>query len=84
MKPHRTFSLPFGIELTVDDGIANIESRLPEALPDLRDPVENRRIAGVVEGVEQLLLSLARVGIDLSDPRFARAIDDCVANLQAS
>jgi hypothetical protein len=46
-------------------------------------PVENGRIVGVVEGVKQLLLSLARVGIDLSNPQFAPAIKDCVANLQS-
>ncbi|MDN7916090.1 hypothetical protein QZM77_38165, partial [Burkholderia cepacia] len=33
-----------------------IESNSPEALPSFSDPVENGRIVGVVEGVEQLLL----------------------------
>lgn len=83
MDKNRAFLLPFGIDLTVEDGIASIESNLPEALPSFSDPVENGRIAGVVEGVEQLLLSLARVGIDLSNPQFARAIHDCVANLHS-
>jgi len=59
------------------------ETGLPEAFPRFSDPVENGRIVGVVEGVEQMLLSLARVGIDLSNPQFAEAIHDCVANLQA-
>lgn len=83
MNRTREFLLPFGIDLRVEDGIASIESDLPEALPSFSDPVENGRIVGVVEGVEQLLLSLARVGIDLSNPQFAQAINDCVANLQS-
>jgi hypothetical protein len=83
MNETREFLLPFGIDLRVEDGIASIESDLPEALPNFRDPVENGRIVGVVEGVEQLLLSLARVGIYLSDPQFAQAINDCVANLRS-
>lgn len=64
MDMNRVFLLPFGIDLRVADEIASIESNLPVALPDFSDPVENARIVGVVEGVEQLLLSLARVGID--------------------
>lgn len=83
MDENRAFLLPFGIDLRVEDGIASIESNLPEALPSFSDPVENGRIVGVVEGDEQLLLSLARVGIDLSNPQFARAIHDCVANLHS-
>ncbi|MDN7861649.1 hypothetical protein QZM81_38185 [Burkholderia cepacia] len=83
MKNTREFLLPFGIDLRVEAGNASIESNLPEALPNFSDPVENGRIVGVVEGVEQLLLSLARVGIDLSNPLFAQAINDCVANLQS-
>jgi hypothetical protein len=83
MDKNRAFLLPFGIDLRVEGGVASIESNLPEALPSFSDPVENGRIAGVVEGVEQLLLSLARVGIDLSNPQFARAIHDCVANLHS-
>jgi hypothetical protein len=74
MDKNRAFLLPFGIELWVEDGIVSIESNLPEALPSFSDPVENGCIVGVVEGVEQLLLSLARVGIDLSNPQFAQAI----------
>ena len=83
MNKTREFLLPFGIDLRVEYGIASIESDLPEALPSFSDPVENGRIVGVVEGVEQLLLSLARVDIDLSNPQFAQAINDCVANLQS-
>lgn len=83
MNKDREFFLPFEIDLRVEDGIASIESHLPEALPGSGDPVENGRIVGVIEGVEQLLLSLARVGIELSDPQFAQAIRDCVANLQS-
>ncbi|WP_321819659.1 MULTISPECIES: hypothetical protein [unclassified Burkholderia] len=83
MNKTRKFLLPFGIDLRVEDGIASIESDLPEALPSFNDPVENGRIVGVVEGVEQLLPSLARVGVDLSNPQFEQAINDCVANLQS-
>jgi len=83
MDKNREFLLPFGIDLRVENGIAGIESHLPEALPSSSDPIENGRIVGVVEGVEQLLLSLARAGIDLSNPQFAQAIHDCVANLQS-
>lgn len=84
MDKNRAFLLPFGIDLRVEDGIASIESNLPEALASSGDPVENGRIVGVVEGVEQLLLSLARVGLNLSNPQVAQAIHDCVANLQSS
>lgn len=84
MDENRAFLLPFGIDLRVEDGIASIESNLPEALPSFSDPVENGRIVGVVEGVEQLLLSLARVGIDLSNPQFAQAIQDCIAKLHSA
>ncbi|WP_321918016.1 hypothetical protein [Paraburkholderia sp. J11-2] len=83
MDKNREFFLPFGVEISIEDGCASIESHLPEALPGFRDPVENGRIVGVVEGIEQLLLSLARVGIDLSNPQFAVAIRDCVAKLQS-
>ncbi|RQH08964.1 hypothetical protein [Paraburkholderia dinghuensis] len=83
MDKNREFLLPFGIEITIEDGCTSIESHLPEVLPAFRFPVENGRIVGVIEGVEQLLLSLARVGIDLSNPQFAEAIRDCVANLQS-
>lgn len=83
MNTSQEFLLPFGIDLRLEDGIASIESCLPETLPSFSDPVENGRIVGVVEGIEQLLLSLARVGIDLSHPQFARAVCDCVANLQS-
>lgn len=68
MNQTKEFLLPFGTNLIVEGGIASIESDLPEAFPSLSDPIENGRIVGVVEGVEQLLLSLARVGIDLSNP----------------
>jgi hypothetical protein len=84
MDKNRAFLLPFGIDLRVEDGIVSIESNLPDALPVFSDPVENGRIVGVVEGVEQLLLSLARVGIDLSNPQFAEAIHDCVSNLHSA
>ena len=75
--------LPYRINLRVEDGIASIESDLPEVLARFSDPVENGRIVGVVEGIEQFLLSLALVGIDLSNPQFAQAINDCVARLQS-
>ncbi|MBR8220713.1 hypothetical protein [Burkholderia ambifaria] len=58
MNKTREFLLPFGIDLRVEDGIASIESHLPEALPSFSDPVENGRIVGVVEGVEQLFFRL--------------------------
>jgi hypothetical protein len=48
----------------------------------MNDPVEIGGVVGVVESVEQLLLSLARFGVDLFEPRFAEAIRDCVAKLQ--
>ncbi|CAG9231482.1 conserved hypothetical protein [Burkholderia vietnamiensis] len=72
MDKNRAFLLPFGIDLWVEDGIARIESNLPEALASSGDPVENGRIVGVVEGVEQLLLSLARVGRSCPIPRSRR------------
>ncbi|WP_175033933.1 hypothetical protein [Burkholderia lata] len=83
MNTKREFLLPFGIEITVEHGNVSIESHLPEVLPSFHDPVGSGRIVGVVEGVEQLLRSLARVGIDLSHPHFAEAILDCVANLRS-
>lgn len=71
------FAFPHSLGRVVPD------ASLPEALPSFSDPVENGRIVGVVKGVEQLLLSLARVGIDLSNPQFAQAINDCVAKFQS-
>ena len=82
MKDNRQFELPFGICITVDDGVANIESNLPEQLAMKSNAVELGRVVGVVEGIEQLLLSLARAGVDLSGPAFAEAIRDCVEKLQ--
>jgi len=82
MKEDRRFLLPFGIDITVENGVANIESDLTKVLPRMSDPVEIGRLISVVEGVEQLLLSLARAGVDLSKPQFAEALQNCVANLQ--
>ena len=83
MDKNREFLLPFGIEVSVKGGRTSIESHLPEVLPGFDYPLENGRIVGIVESVEQLLLSLARVGIDLSNPQFAEAICDCVTRLRS-
>ncbi|WP_196486718.1 hypothetical protein [Burkholderia thailandensis] len=58
MNKTREYLLPFGIDLRVEDGIASIESDLPEARPGFRDPVENGRIVGVVECIERILLTI--------------------------
>ena len=78
----RTFSLPFDIEIGIDDGVVNIESELARALPAYDSAVETARKVGVIEGIEQFLMSLARAGLDLGRPEFAAATRDCIANLQ--
>ncbi|GAB7549329.1 hypothetical protein CS8_090310 [Cupriavidus sp. 8B] len=86
MQTPRTkhFSLPFEIEIEVSAGKANIESELGRAIPGPPDnSIENARVVGVIEGMEQLLMSLALAGIDLSAPEFSAALRDCVARLQA-
>lgn len=45
----------------MEEGIASIESDLPEALPVFSDLFENRGVHGIVEGSEQWLLLLPRV-----------------------
>ncbi len=82
MAVSKTFSLPFDIEVSVDDRKVNIESELARALPTYDSMVETGRIVGVIEGIEQLLMSLARAGVDLDRPEFAGALRDCVGNLQ--
>jgi 3-hydroxymyristoyl/3-hydroxydecanoyl-(acyl carrier protein) dehydratase len=61
MSKNRDFFLRFGIDHRVEDGIASIESDLPETLPVFNDLFENRGVHGIVEGSEQWLLSLPRV-----------------------
>lgn len=78
----RTFSLPFDIELSIDNGIANIESELARALPTYDTMVETARVVGVIEGIEHLLVALALAGLDLGQPQFADAIRACVVSLQ--
>lgn len=79
----KSISLPFEIEIEVSEGRVNIASELGQVLPNHADnAIENARIVGVIEGMEQLLMSLALCGIDLSDPRYPAALRDCVARLQ--
>ena len=82
MRESKSFSLPFDIELEIVGELVNIESELGRALPSYEDDLETVRKVGVIEGLEHLLMSLARAGVDLSRPEFAVAIRDCVANLQ--
>ncbi|WP_345816661.1 hypothetical protein AAGS40_27165 (plasmid) [Paraburkholderia sp. PREW-6R] len=82
MMANLQYTLPYGINISIQNGVANIETDLPQMIPARPAPIEVGRLVGVVEGIEQLLLSLARVGVDLSAPEFAEAIHDCVANLQ--
>lgn len=82
MMANRQYTLPYGINICIEDGVANIETDLPQMIPSGPAPIGVGRLVGIVEGIEQLLLSLARVGVDLSAPEFAEAIHDCVANLQ--
>lgn len=82
MRESQSFSLPFDIELEIVGDVVNIESELGRALAPYDDERETVRKVGVIEGIEHLLMSLARAGVDLSRPEFAVAIRDCVANLQ--
>ncbi|MFM0491070.1 hypothetical protein [Paraburkholderia graminis] len=82
MRQEKSFSLPFDIALDMVDGVVNIESELGRALPSYEDDLETARKVGVIEGIEHLLVSLARADVDLSRPEFAVAIRDCVAKLQ--
>lgn len=63
-------------------GVVNIESELGRALPLYGDDLETARKIAVIEGIEHLLMSLARAGVDLSHPEFCVGIRDCVTNLQ--
>lgn len=82
MRESKSFSLPFDIALHMVDGVVNIESELGRALPSYEDDLETVRNVGVIEGIEHILMSLARAGVGLSRPEFAVAIRDCVTNLQ--
>lgn len=82
MRESKSFSLPFDIELEIVGDVVNIESELGRALSPYDDERETVRKVGVIEGIEHLLMSLARAGVDLSRPEFAVAVRDCVANLQ--
>jgi hypothetical protein len=76
------FSLPFDIEIEMTAGVPSIESELGRAIPcPPGNPVEIARVVGVIEGMEMLLLSLARTGVDLSAPEFSVALRDCVSRL---
>lgn len=79
---NRTFSLPFDIELSIDNGVANIESELARELPTYDSMVETARVVGVIEGIEHLLVALAHAGLDLGQPQYADAIRACIAGLQ--
>jgi hypothetical protein len=77
------FELPFGIEIEVRDGTPSIESSLGEVLADdTLGAEETLRIGGVIEGIEHLLMSLAKAGADLTLPVYAQALRDCIVNLQ--
>jgi hypothetical protein len=77
------FELPFGIEIEVRDGIPSIETSLGEVLADdALGAEETLRVVGVIEGIEHLLMSLAKVGADLTLPVYAQALRDCIGNLR--
>ena len=65
--PDSQFSLPYDVDVTVCGPEVSIESQLARELANSStdSPVENARTVGVVEGIEHLLMSLARVGVDL-------------------
>lgn len=76
-------ALPFDINVRVEDGNVSIESELGRELAGLgATAVESARIVGVIEGIEQLLMSLAKSGVDLSQPEISLALTDCVERLK--
>jgi hypothetical protein len=94
---HTEYSLPFDthIEVRLDSHgqkTVSLESQLAQAISltltteDLdnshQDVIENARIVGVIEGIEQLLMSLAKVGIRLDEPIYAQALTDCIHRIQ--
>jgi hypothetical protein len=84
-RPDSQFALPYDVDVTVCGPNVSIESQLARELattsPD--SPVETARNVGVVEGIEHLLMSLARAGVDLAKPGIAEALEDCVQRLKS-
>jgi hypothetical protein len=72
------------VDITVCGPDVSIESQLgrelASAAPD--SGVENARTVGIVEGIEQMLMSLARAGVNLAKPGIAEALEDCVTRLK--
>lgn len=81
----KEYGLPFETELCVGEGRVSIESQLGRELAKVPtgSPVEHGRVVGLIEGIEQLLMSLARKGIDLAHPAIANALEDCVEQLRS-
>ena len=81
----KEYRLPFETELRVEDGEVSIESQLGRELSGIptHSPVEHGRVVGVIEGIEQLLMALARNDVDLARPAIAAALKDCVQQLKS-
>jgi hypothetical protein len=77
------FELPSGIVIEMRDGAPSIESCLGEVLSsDNHEAEESLRVVGVIEGIEHLLMSLAKAGVDLTLPLYVTAVRDCIENLR--
>jgi hypothetical protein len=84
-RPDSQFSLPYDVDVTVCGLDVSIESQLARELASSspESPVEIARTVGVVEGIEHLLMSLARAGVDLAELGIAEALEDCVLRLKS-
>lgn len=74
------FKLPYGIVIDAPTlGVAAIlNSDLQRELGGEPESEDRGFADGAISGVERLLMAMAAEGIDLSDPRFAKAIQTTV------
>jgi hypothetical protein len=77
------FNLPYGLVIETNNLGAGqrVESQLTKELVDEKEPNCVARAGGTVEGIERLLLALACEGVNLSDPKFAAAIETTVVQV---
>jgi hypothetical protein len=77
------FKLPYGLVIITNNAGAGqiVESKLTEKLVDENSASSSGRASGAVEGIERLLLALACEGVNISDPRFAPALETTVEQL---
>lgn len=84
---NKSMKLPFGIEITVNNGSGTIESNLKDegCLWEKGDgKTAKARAEGMADAIESLLLALACAGVDVQTPQFAEALNTSVESLANS